>query len=55
MLGHKDLRSTQVYTHFRPETIKEVVSVFDQEDRSANYLQVEKIERIDSFNLLKIW
>lgn len=34
VLGHKDLRSTQVYTHFKPETIKEVVSVFDQE-RSA--------------------
>jgi integrase len=32
VLGHKDLRSTQVYTHFRPETVKEVVSVFDQED-----------------------
>jgi integrase len=31
VLGHKDLRSTQVYTHFKPETIKEVVSVFDQE------------------------
>jgi len=31
VLGHKDLRSTQVYTHFRPETVKEVVSVFDQE------------------------
>ncbi|UCD33436.1 MAG: site-specific integrase [Desulfobacterales bacterium] len=31
VLGHKDLRSTRVYTHFRPETVKEVVSVFDQE------------------------
>jgi len=30
VLGHKDLRSTQVYTHFRPDTVKQVVSVFDQ-------------------------
>jgi integrase len=36
VLGHKDLRSTQIYTHFRPETIKEVVSVFDQEGAICN-------------------
>jgi integrase len=31
VLGHRDLRSTQVYTHFRPDTVKEAVSVFDRE------------------------
>lgn len=30
VLGHEDLRSTQIYTHFRDQTIKDAIVVFDQ-------------------------
>jgi len=30
ILGHHDIRSTKIYTHFRPQTIKKAVAVFDR-------------------------
>jgi integrase len=43
VLGHRDLRSTQIYTHFRKETVRQAVDVFDREPAvvSPNCRQVE--------------
>lgn len=36
ILGHHDIRSTKIYTHFRPQTIKNAVAVFDQVELAEN-------------------
>ena len=32
ILGHKDLRSTRLYSHFSESSIKQAMSVFDKSD-----------------------
>jgi integrase len=42
ILGHKDLRSTRIYSHFSERSLKQAMSVFDKSEVSAKCQQVEK-------------
>jgi len=43
VMGHEDLRSTKVYTHFKDSIIKKgVVSIFDQFERQESGKRLAK-------------